>query len=132
MSVLAAALLVLPPQGVFADEVPQTPTPAGQSANAPAQQLLSAGQLDALVAPIALYPDALLSEVLMASTYPLEVVSAERWAAANKGVKGDALKAAVDKQSWDDSVKSLTATPEVLNIMSTKLVPGIIGQRDMV
>jgi hypothetical protein len=74
-----------------------------------------------LRAPIALYPDALLSEVLMASTYPLEVVEAERWAAANKGLKGDALKVAVDKQSWDDSVKSLTATPEVLNMMSEKL-----------
>jgi Protein of unknown function (DUF3300) len=121
MSVLATALLIMPPQVVMADEAPQTPAPAGQPANAPAQELLSKEQLDALVAPIALYPDALLSQVLMASTYPLEVVGAERWAASNKGLKGDALKAAVDKQSWDDSVKSLTATPEVLTIMSNKL-----------
>ena len=83
--------------------------------------MLSAGQLDALVAPIALYPDALLSEILMASTYPLEVVEADRWAEANKNLKGDALKAAVDQQSWDDSVKSLVATPSVLDMMSDKL-----------
>jgi hypothetical protein len=57
----------------------------------------------------------------MASTYPLEVVQAERWASENKSLKGDQLKAAVDKQSWDDSVKSLAATPDVLTMMSTKL-----------
>lgn len=85
------------------------------------QQLLKAEELDALVAPIALYPDALLAQVLMASTYPLEVVQADRWATENKALKGDQLKAAVDKQSWDDSVKSLVATPDVLSMMSTKL-----------
>jgi hypothetical protein len=99
----------------------QTPPPAAQPAPAPAPQLLTAAQLDALVSPIALYPDALLSEILMASTYPLEVVEADRWADANKTLKGDALKAAVDQQSWDDSVKSLTATPDVLDMMSNKL-----------
>ncbi len=98
----------------------QTPPPA-QPASAPSQQLLSDAQLDALVSPIALYPDALLSEILMASTYPLEVVEADRWADTNKNLKGDALKAAVDQQSWDDSVKSLVATPDVLDMMSTKL-----------
>jgi hypothetical protein len=94
----------------------QTP-PASTSSN----QLLKPEQLDALVAPIALYPDALLAEVLMASTYPLEVVEADRWAKANKNLKGDQLKTAVDKQSWDDSVKSLAATPDVLSMMSGKL-----------
>jgi hypothetical protein len=83
--------------------------------------LLKAEELDQLVAPIALYPDALLAEVLMASTYPLEVVQADRWASANKALKADQLKAAVDKQSWDDSVKSLVATPSVLVMMSEKL-----------
>src|SRR5262249_33431586 len=73
------------------------------------------------VAPIALYPDNLLSLVLMASTYPLEIVQADRWASSNKNLKGDELKAAVDKQGWDDSVKSLVATPDVLSMMSTKL-----------
>src|ERR1700690_3602059 len=84
----------------------QTPT---QPVAAQAQQLLKAEELDQLVAPIALYPDALLAEILMASTYPLEVVQADRWAAGNKTLKGDQLKAAVDKQTWDDSVKSLVA-----------------------
>jgi hypothetical protein len=72
--------------------------PAGANTQ---QQLLSEGELDALVAPIALYPDALLTQVLMASTYPLEVVQAERWAKANKSLKGDKLKDALAKQDWD-------------------------------
>ena len=75
------------------------------------QRLLSEGELDALVAPIALYPDALLAQILMASTYPLEVVQAERWAKANKSLKGDKLKHALAKQSWDGSVKAIVATP---------------------
>ena len=85
------------------------------------QQLLKPEELDALVAPIALYPDTLLSQILMASTYPLEVVQAERWVQANKKLKGDELKSAVDKQGWDDSVKSLVATPSVLEMMNSKL-----------
>ena len=96
----------------------QAPAPA---ATAQPQQLLKAEELDQLVAPIALYPDALLAEVLMASTYPLEVVQADRWATENKALKDDQLKAAVDKQNWDGSVKSLVATPSVLSMMSTKL-----------
>src|ERR1700746_289274 len=93
-----------------------TPQPAQSD-----QQLLKPEELDALLAPIALYPDALLAQILMASTYPLEVIEAERWVTANKNLKGDALKAAVDKQSWDDSVKSLVATPSVLAMMNDKL-----------
>jgi hypothetical protein len=80
---------------------------AQQPAIAPPQPLLTAPQLDQLLAPIALYPDPLLSEMLIASTYPLEVVQADRWAKSNKALKGDALAAALAKQSWDDSVKSL-------------------------
>ena len=99
----------------------QAQTTASPPASDQSQQLLKAAELDQLVAPIALYPDALLAEVLMASTYPLEVVQADRWATANKALKGDQLKAAVDKQSWDDSVKSLAATPSVLAMMSERL-----------
>jgi Protein of unknown function (DUF3300)/Chaperone of endosialidase len=110
-----AFLLSVPP-AAMAQSPPQPATAPAQ-----ADQLLKPEQLDALVAPIALYPDTLLAEILMASTYPLEVVEADRWAEANKSLKGDALKAAVDKQSWDDSVKSLVATPSVLEMMSTKL-----------
>jgi hypothetical protein len=85
------------------------------------EQVLKAAELDALVAPIALYPDNLLAQVLMASTYPLEVVQAERWVTENKQLEGDRLKTEAEKQPWDDSVKSLVATPAVLSMMSTKL-----------
>ncbi len=74
-----------------------------------------------MVAPIALYPDALLAQVLMAATYPLEIIEADRWSKQNKGLKGDALNAAVDKQSWDTSVKSLASFPQVLGMMSDKI-----------
>jgi hypothetical protein len=92
-----------------------------QADNAPQQQLLDAAQLDQLVAPIALYPDPLLAQVLMASTYPLEVVQADRFAKANKGLKGDKLTEALDKQDWDPSVKQLVSTPTVLDMMNDKL-----------
>src|SRR6187455_3022258 len=87
---------------------------ADSKSPAPEQTLLKPEQLDALVAPIALYPDELLANVLAASTYPLEAVQADRWVKANKNLKGDALKAAVEKQAWDDSVKALSGTPDVL------------------
>src|SRR5262249_5650808 len=77
--------------------------------------------LDALVAPIALYPDTLLAQILIASTYPLEVVQAERWTKENKDLKGDRLKREVDKQAWAESVRSLVARPSVLTMTSTKL-----------
>ena len=78
-------------------------------------------ELDQLLAPIALYPDSLLTQILMASTYPLEVVQAERWAKQNKNMKGDALARALEAQPWDPSVKSLVNFPEVLTMMSEKL-----------
>src|SRR5262245_22790014 len=96
--------------------------PAPAPASAPAQdQLLSAGEIDALLSPVALYPDTLLSQVLMAATYPLEVIQASRWLKENKGLKDDALRAALDKQGWDESVQALAATPSVLDMMSDKL-----------
>ena len=78
-------------------------------------------EIEQLVAPIALYPDALVSQILMASTYPLEVVEAARWLRANKTLKGDALTAALEKQTWDPSVKSLVTFPQVLDMMNEKL-----------
>ena len=95
--------------------------PSATPAAAPSQPPLKPEELEALVAPIALYPDALLSQLLIAATYPLEVVTAERWATQNKNLKGDQLKTEVDKQAWDDSVKSLVATPEVLTMMNSQL-----------
>jgi hypothetical protein len=82
---------------------------------------LSAQELQALVAPVALYPDGLLSQVLMASTYPIEVVQADRWIAGNKSLSGDALAAALETRSWDPSVRSLVNFPDVLRMMSEKL-----------
>jgi hypothetical protein len=78
-------------------------------------------QLSQLVAPIALYPDSLLSQILMASTYPLEVVEGERFMKAHADLKGDALDAALKEKSWDVSVKSLCHFPDVLGSMSEKL-----------
>jgi hypothetical protein len=103
-----------------APPAPAAPPPAATPA-VQAAQLLSSAQLEALVAPIALYPDTLLAQVLMASTYPLEVVQADRWLAANKKLEGDKLKAAAEQQSWDASVKALVATPSVLEMMSKNL-----------
>ena len=92
---------------------------AQQPTTAPTQPLLKPAELDQLLAPIALYPDPLLSEVLIA--YALEVVQADRWAKSNKALKGDALTGALAKQSWDDSVKSLVQVPDVLGMMSEQL-----------
>ena len=77
-------------------------------------------QLEQMVAPIALYPDALLAQVLMASTYPLEVAEAARWSRDNSGVTGETLEDAMREQPWDPSVKSLTAVPPTLQMMSDK------------
>ena len=78
-------------------------------------------EVEALVAPIALYPDSVLSQALMASTYPLEIVLAARWIKAHPNVKGDDAVKAVANESWDVSVKSLVAFPQVLEPMSDKL-----------
>ena len=121
LAVLAAVLLIVPPDIALAQDATPAATPSIAVQPAWDQSLLSQAQLDALVAPVALYPDNLLAEVLMASTYPLEIVEAERWVAANKGLKGDVLQAAVGKQGWEDSVKSLTATQDVLKMMSDQL-----------
>ena len=108
-SVLLAALLVLP-GGALAQSPEEAPSTA-----------FSKEQLDQLLAPVALYPDSLLTQILMASTYPLEVVKANNWVKQNKELKGDALTAALEKQEWDPSVKSLVNFPQVLQMMSDKL-----------
>ncbi len=92
-------------------------------ASAPASSPLTAAQLERLVAPIALYPDPLVAQILMAATYPLEIVEADRWLRipANAALKGDALAAALQQQSWDPSVKSLVPFPHVLHMMDGNL-----------
>src|ERR1700744_1644565 len=113
---LALTILVVTAVGAAAQQPAATPPPSQ-----PDQTLLKPEQLEALVAPIALYPDALLANMLAAATYPLEVVEADRWIKENKNLRGDALKTAVDKKGWDDSVKALTATSSVLDMMNDKL-----------
>jgi Protein of unknown function (DUF3300) len=128
-ALLALALLVATPFAAGAQTADSPTAPSAQTQAVqpqPAQPetsqpLLKPEQLDALAAPIALYPDPLLANVLAASTYPLEVVQGDRWVSAHKNLKGDALKKEVDKQAWDDSVKALVSTPEVLAMMSEKL-----------
>jgi hypothetical protein len=78
-------------------------------------------KIEQLVAPIALHPDALLTQILMASTYPLEVVEASRWVKENPKVTGDALSDAMAAQSWDASIKSMTTFPQVLEMMNEDL-----------
>lgn len=105
---------------LFCASVALAQDPPPQQAAA-AQPQLSQGQIDQLTASIALYPDPLLANVLMASTYPLEVVVASQWLDENKGMSGDALSKAAEKQSWDDSVKALINAPVVLTMMSKQI-----------
>src|SRR5580765_3205646 len=97
------------------------PAPASAPAASPGAKSFSQQELEQLVAPIALYPDALLAQVLMASTYPLEIVQAERWRKANPSLKDKALEDALQQQPWDASVKSLAVFPQVLTMMSDKI-----------
>src|SRR5262245_33315355 len=93
--------------------------PSTQDSGAPVK--FKSEELESLVAPIALYPDSLVAQVLMASTYPLEIVEAARWSKANPNLKDKALQDALEKQKWDPSVKSLTAFPTVLQMLNEKL-----------
>src|SRR5688572_25395784 len=94
-------------------------SPAAEQASG--QPTFKPEEIEQLVATIALYPDSLIAQILMASTYPLEIVEAARWSKANPNLKGTALEDALQKQSWDPSVKSLTAFPQVLGMMNEKL-----------
>lgn len=94
------------------------PIPNAQSRDSMPSAKLSAARLEDLVAPIALYPDALLSQVLVASTYPLEIVEARQWLQRHRDLKGDALTEEARKQAWDASVQSLVAFPEVLDTLN--------------
>src|SRR5215469_3760293 len=126
----AAALLLAPAAGhaqgaatAPATAPAATPPAATAPAAAPAAPVFKPEELDQLLAPVALYPDDLLAQVLMASTYPLEIVQADRWAKdpKNKDLKGDALANALQNQTWDPSVKSLVPFPSVLDMMSQQL-----------
>jgi len=115
---LAAAIML-----AFSPSMAQTPVAATAvpAAQPTATKSFSQQDMDQLLAPIALYPDALLAQIFMASTYPLEVIEASRWSKANPKVTGKALEDAMAKMSWDPSVKSLTSVPQVLEQMNDKL-----------
>src|SRR5580704_2983139 len=111
---LCAILLV---QGVTA----QTNSQSSSTATAPTVAPLTDDQLDSLLAPIALYPDALVAQVLAASCYADEVAFADDWLSQNQNLQGATLTQAVDQQSWDPSVKALTQFPSVLHNMAKNL-----------
>jgi hypothetical protein len=118
LAVVLSSALVLATSAfdlVANNEVPATVQPAVQ----PGQ--VTAEQLQQLVAPIALYPDELVAEILAASTYPTEIFEADSWLRQNSGLKGTQLASEVDKQSWDPSVKALTQFPSVLANMNKNL-----------
>ena len=113
---LCIAALTLNGGQVAAGQAQQTST-----ATEPSVVKLPPDQLDSLVAPVALYPDPMLSQTLMAATYPLEVIQLKQWLDQNKGLKDKALADAVAKQDWDPSVQSLAGLPEVVKLLSDNI-----------
>ena len=123
-SVAMLCILCLVPGETFAITSSQSPAPAPSAAHAStsAQSTkLPPDQLDSLVAPIALYPDPLLAQVLAASTYPLEIIQLQQWLEKNKNLKDKALADAVAKQPWDPSVQALAALPEAVNRLANDI-----------
>src|SRR5215467_15648494 len=114
LAALCAVLLMAPTPYSFA----QQPQPTTQNTS---PGIRSPEQLDSLVAPLALYPDPILSQVLVASTYPLEVVKAERWLEQHSSLSGKALADAAAKQPWDASVQAMVMIPDVLKRLSQNI-----------
>jgi len=110
LGLLIISFFSLPPQSLAQD-----------SDYLEASEKYSREELAQMLAPIALYPDALLSQVLMASTYPIEVIEADRWVKRNPGLKGEALDAALLDKDWDPSVKSICHFPSILALMSERI-----------
>jgi len=115
---LLALLFVAWQQNLSARQDEQDPAQASQGQQYTQQ---TPQQLQQLVAPIALYPDSLVAQILAASTFPEPVVEADQWVQAHPDLKGDALAQAVDQQPWDPSIKALTAFPSVLGNMDKNL-----------
>lgn len=115
-----ALLFATWPQSLSANQDAQDPQGQQQQGQPPYTQQ-TPEQLQQLVAPIALYPDSLVAQILAAATFPDQVVEADRWVQANPNLKGDDLAKAVDQQPWDPSVKALTAFPNVLGNMDKNL-----------
>jgi hypothetical protein len=115
-AILCSALLIAENPYLFAEQAQPAGAPQAQS-----QTTYTPQQLDSLVAPIALYPDPILSQILVASTYPLEIVEAGRWLSQHSNLKGQALADAVKQQKWDASVQALVALPDVLNRLNQSI-----------
>src|SRR5277367_827103 len=98
-----------------------TPPPPANEEPGPAPGAASAQDLQELVSPIALYPDVLVAQILAGSTYPTQVVEADRWLKQNPNLTGDQLANQVNQQEWDPSIKSLTQFPTVLQTMNDNL-----------
>jgi uncharacterized protein DUF3300 len=118
--ILSFVLIAASSQTMYGYQTSTSPPPddSGNPSD-PAPQ--STAELQALVAPIALYPDALVAQILTASTFPDQIAIANYWMQQNKSLTGSALMQAVDKQSWDASVKALTEFPSVLTNLSNNL-----------
>jgi Protein of unknown function (DUF3300) len=118
-----ALLFATLPWNAGAQDTQEPPPQQAPAQGAPAPQYTpqSPEQLQQLVAPIALYPDSLVAQILAASTFPEEVVEADRWLQDHPDLKGDALGQAVNNMPWDPSVKALTAFPSVLGNMDKNL-----------
>jgi len=114
---VGCAAMLMPGEGLlFAQSATTTPAPVPTSPTPaePAEAKLPAEQLDSLVAPIALYPDTLLAQALVASTYPLEIVQLQQWLVKNSGLKDQALTDAVAKQPWDPAIQSMATIPDLV------------------
>jgi hypothetical protein len=124
MSMVVCSTLMIagaPTELLQAQDASQPASASQGSSTPPAVAPLTSSQLDALVAPVALYPDALVAQVLAAASYADEVAFADLWLAQNQNLQGTALTQAVDQQSWDPSVKALTQFPSVLHNLAKNL-----------
>jgi len=121
LSVALSVLLVVPPFLSEAGAQQQGQNAPAQNASGGGAAPFSANDLQQLVAPIALYPDALVAQVLGAATFPDQVQNADGWLQKNKNLTGDALMKAVDQQPWDPSVKALTQFPSVMDNLTKNL-----------
>src|SRR5271157_117068 len=120
--VLTAVTIPIETGAVLLNQDPQAAPAPASSPSYPGQGApMSTEELQSLVAPIALYPDALVAQILSAATFPDQIAVANYWLQQNKDLTGTALGQAVNKQSWDPSVKALTQFPSVLNNMAQNL-----------
>jgi len=115
------ALVLMPGDGLLLAQSQEQDSSKPQNSSEEPAAKLPPEQLDSLVAPIALYPDPLLSQTLVASTYPLEIIQLQQWLEKNKGLKDKALTEAVEKQGWDPSIQAMASLPDVVKQLSENI-----------